>query len=151
MLIFSLAIAFTLNALCQQTTNSELKKNSAYYLQKSKKQKTMAWAMLGVGTATVVTGILLPAGKVNESTWQIGLTQKYENTGTKVILYILGGGLIGTSIGFFDASGKNKYRALEASAFINMEQTQGLQATIIKNQSFPVVSVNIKIKSKNIL
>lgn len=136
-------IVFTLNAFCQQTTSSELNKTSVDYLQKSKKQKTIAWAMLGVGAATVVTGILLPSGKVSESPWQIGFTQKYENTGTKIILYILGGGLMGTSIGFFDASSRNKYRALEASAFIDILRTEGLQAALGTNKSFPSLGIII--------
>ncbi len=143
-IISLLIVAFTLNAFCQQTPNSGLNKTAADYLQKSKKQKAIAWAMLGVGAATVVAGILVPSGKQNEPELFSVYTPKYENTGTKVILYILGGGLIGTSIGFFDASGRNKYRALEASAFIDMERTQGMQASVVINQTFPALGVKIK-------
>ncbi len=143
-IISAFLVVFTLNAFCQQITSSELNKTSADYLKKSKKQKKIAWLLLGGGAAIVVTGILLPAGEKEEYEAQSFFT-KYKNGDTKVILYILGGGAIGTSLSFFDASGNNKYRVLEASAFIDIEKTHGLQAFIGKEHSFPVLGVKLRL------
>jgi HD-like signal output (HDOD) protein len=73
-----------------------------YLLEKSKKQKTAAWVLLGIGTAAVVTGLLI------ESPHR-GTDDAQSYTGGA----LEAGGIICclTSIPFFISSSKKKRRA----------------------------------------
>ena len=61
-----IAITLPLFAICsfgQQSTNTSVPKPNTDYLQKSKKQKTTAWILLGGGATLVLTGIIIPKGE----------------------------------------------------------------------------------------
>jgi len=84
------------------------------YLAKSKSQKTAAFILLGIGVSTLT---IAAVGDLD-----------LDILGTVVIV---GGVATIASIPLFIGSGKNKRRAMKASAFIKMEK-----ATIIERQSF---------------
>ncbi len=142
-IISAIIVLFALSVFCQQTPRIAPQKTSAYYLEKSKRQNTIGLIFLGTGAALGAAGLLIPKGDKLE--WQFLSTSEYENGDTKLALGIVGLGLMGGSIGFFAASSHYKNKAKAVSAFIDVEKTQGLQAAIIKNQSFPVVGVKIKL------
>ena len=83
----------------------------AYYLQKSKNQKAVAWILAGSGTAMMITGALINGSQNmgNIVGAFIGETPTNENKG--LWLFYVGGAATITSIPFFISSHKNKKRA----------------------------------------
>jgi hypothetical protein len=100
-------------SFCQKTNDTipVVKKD---YLAKSKSQKTAAFILLGIGVTTLT---IAAVGDLD-----------LDALGAVVVV---GGVTTIASIPLFIASGKNKRRAMKASAFIKMEK-----ATIIERQSF---------------
>ena len=97
-----------------QNTNDSVPVVKTDYLAKSKSQKTAAFILLGIGITTLT---IAAVGDLD-----------LDVLGTVVIV---GGAATIASIPLFIASGKNKRRAMKASAFIKMEK-----ATIVEMQSF---------------
>ena len=118
----------------QTTTNTPLTK--ADYLQKSIKQKTAAWVLLGGGSALVVTGVLLSNNA------------SFDNLGTTATIAIVGGLSMLGSIPLFIASGKNKRKANAATAFFKMEKTPVIQQTGFVYQSYPALSIKFRLNGK---
>ena len=96
------------------------------YLAKSKSQKTAAFILLGIGVTTLT---IAAVGDLD-----------LDVLGTVVIV---GGVATIASIPLFIASGKNKRRAMKASAFIKMETVPLLQKQSYMQNSYPALSVNI--------
>ncbi|HEU5164436.1 MAG TPA: hypothetical protein VFU29_02790 [Chitinophagaceae bacterium] len=132
--IYFLMLALPATTFCQKT-NDSVPSVQNDYLQRSKNQKTVAWVLLGGGTALIATGIIVGSGK--ESTFS-------DAAGGAAVAGI---GLLSTisSIPLFIASGKNKRKATKASAFIKMETAPLLQKQSFVQHSYPVFSVNIRL------
>ena len=146
-IIFSLLLVFATTSFCQQTVQKH-SLPQADYLQKSKKQKKTAMIFLGGGAALIVTSLLIPQGEPTGSQFDPisgGIYEGHKNDGIKGALGLTGVVSMLGSIPFFIASGKNKKKANNASAFINIERTQVWQGTSIINQSFPAIGLKIKI------
>jgi len=129
-ILFSLVLVSFLSSFSQQTNPSNALTREQY-LQKSKHQKTAAWILLGGGIALGVTGVIVDA-----SNW--------ESSGGDVLL-VLGGVSIISSIPLFIASGKNKKRAMAASAYFKMEKTQVVHQLSFSQRAFPAVSLKINL------
>ncbi|HEY5771890.1 MAG TPA: hypothetical protein VIS75_04645 [Chitinophagaceae bacterium] len=112
-IIYFLMLALPAISFCQKTNDTipVVKKD---YLAKSKSQKTAAFILLGIGVTTLT---IAAVGDLD-----------LDALGAVVVV---GGVTTIASIPLFIASGKNKRRAMKASAFIKMEK-----ATIIERQSF---------------
>ena len=137
----SVILAFSATSFCQQNVQKQsLAKTD--YLQKSKKQKTIAWVLLGGGATLVLTGIIIPKGDLVQEGWYF---KSYENDGIKGTFELIGLVSMIGSIPFFIASGKNKKRAGKASVFFNLEKAPVLHETVISNQSFPALGVKINL------
>jgi hypothetical protein len=113
------------------------------YLQKSKKQKKVAWILLGGGVALTIAGIAIPSKVIDYGNPFNPYDDKYSNDWGALI--IPGTIAMLTSIPFFMASSKNMKRARAASVFINMEKVQILQRTMIRNQCYPVIALKISL------
>jgi len=129
-ILFSLVLVSFLSSFSQQTNPSNALTREQY-LQKSKHQKTAAWILLGGGVALGVTGVIVDA-----SNW--------ESSGGDVLL-VLGGVSMISSIPLFIASGKNKKRAMAASAYFKMEKTQVVHQLSFSQRAFPAVSLKINL------
>ncbi|MEO6135022.1 MAG: hypothetical protein ABIP35_07710 [Ginsengibacter sp.] len=105
------------------------------YLQKSKSQKSAAWALLGSGSALIIVGVLI-GNKKNAS---------FADAGTGVVLGGLG--LLSTlgSIPLFIASGRNKRKALNSSTYFKFEKAPSIQQTGIIFHSYPTISFKINL------
>jgi heme/copper-type cytochrome/quinol oxidase subunit 1 len=144
-ILLSLLLAFATASFCQQTIQKQ-HLTQTDYLQKSKKQKKVAWILLGGGAALIVTSIVIPQGE--PTGFQIdpisgGFYEGHKNDGIKSALIITGVVSMLGSIPFFIASGKNKKKARAASVFINMERAPVLQNAMVSNQSFPALGLRI--------
>jgi hypothetical protein len=109
-IIYVLLLALPTSSFCQKT-NDTVPVIKTDYLVKSKNQKTAAWVLLGGGVALIGAGFLIGDSK----------NATFDDAGTGVVL---GGiGFLSTigSIPLFIASGKNKRKAMKATASIKME------------------------------
>lgn len=120
-------------------------KNKDYYLQKSKKQKTAAWLLLGGGltlsTISVFTGY---ADLSDDFTGFFSTDPESQNNDTaETILLVTGTAAILSSIPLFIASGKNKKRARAISASLKMDDASIVQGYRITRVNYPVFSLKI--------
>jgi hypothetical protein len=95
----------------QSTVDPELTKD--YYLAKSKNQKTIAWALLGGGTAIAITGMIL--GNQEDKPGDLGYGSSFDSG-----MWLFGGGIVAdlVSIPFFISSSNNARRAASVSLYI---------------------------------
>ena len=138
-LFFSLTLLiFSATAFGQQTSSSVFM-SIQDYLQKSKRQKTAAWVLVGGGGALVLTGIIIPKGEiVHEGFWL-----SYKNDGIKNSLALGGFVSMLSSIPFFIASHRNKTKAKAVSVSFRMENVRVIQHSGFVSQSIP--SLNLKL------
>ena len=130
-------LAFSATSFCQQNVQKQsLTKTD--YLQKSKKQKTVAWVLLGGGATLVLTGIIIPKGDLVHEAF---LFTSYENDGVKGTFELIGLVSMITSIPFFIASKKNNKRAMSFS-FKNEPATQLVKSSLIY-RFVPSLNLNI--------
>ncbi|MEP6711099.1 MAG: hypothetical protein ABJA37_01725 [Ferruginibacter sp.] len=123
--IICIALLFTATvSFCQETKPSQALTKQEY-LQKSKSQKTAAWILLGSGVA-----LFAVASPGNAS------------FSTTAVLAV--GGIVATlsSIPLFIAAGRNKRKAMNASAYLKFENGLCLQTGTAAN-TYPAVSITI--------
>jgi hypothetical protein len=118
-------------SFCQKTSDS-VPVIKTDYLAKSKNQKTAAWILLGGGVALIGTGFIVGDSK-NSSFDDAAFGALLAGIGT---LSAIG------SIPLFIASGKNKRRAMKASALIKMETVPLIQKQSYIKISYPSFSVS---------
>ena len=139
--IFSLLLAFTINAFSQADTAISNTSVKTDYLRKSKNQKTTAWILLGGGVAMMITGIIIENNTTNyEPAGSIYLVDEGSTAGA--VLFLAGGVASLTSIPFFIASGKNKRKALSVS-FKNELVPQLRKNTLVR---LPIPSIKLVVK-----
>jgi len=132
-------LAFSATSFCQQNVQKQsLTKTD--YLQKSKKQKTIGWVLLGGGATLVLTGIIIPKGDLVQEGW---FGNSYENDGVKGTFELIGLVSMIGSIPFFTASKKNNKRAMSFS-FKNEPATQLVKSSLIY-RFVPSLNLNISL------
>ena len=106
-----------------------------YFLQKSKKQKTTAWILLGGGTAMFVGGAAL-----FDANFYGG-----SNSGADIGGFIMLAGIIadGASIPYFISAGKNKRTAM--SITFDYKPIYLSSDNLAATQAYPTLSLKIKI------
>jgi hypothetical protein len=108
------------------------------YLQKSKNQKTVGWVLLGVGTAMLVTGILVG------SSAEPGEGIMETSTGEDIGIALLVGGLVTDliSIPFFISSANNARKA--ATLSFNNQKIPVPRVHSIAAKTQPSVTLKIR-------
>jgi hypothetical protein len=96
-----------------QTDTTRIHSIKADYLKKSKTQKTVAWVLLGTGTALIVTGFIMVGNSNNPLPYPLPPTDTKTYDGAGLIL--LGGLVDLVSIPFFISGAKNKGRSMAVS------------------------------------
>ncbi len=128
-LISLCATALQTNA---QMRDTSLKMNmhkvdAASLLQKSKKQKTTAWILLGGGAGLATAGYIIGRNASKKDAFGFWSGSSSEATTGGVLVVAGSGGIVG-SIPFFIASGKNKRKAnlilKDEAVFFNQELTK---------------------------
>jgi hypothetical protein len=136
-IILSLLLVFATASFAQEVAPKQHWTETDYY-KKSKKQKTAAWVFTGAGSAILLTTLFVEA-------FSTAVTLGESKATGTTLPYAIGGACVATGVVFFIASGKNKKKAKEVSAFVNMERAPVLQAAVTRNQSFPVLGVKINL------
>jgi hypothetical protein len=131
-IIYFLLLTLPATSFCQMK-NDSVPAVKTDYLAKSKNQKTAAWILLGGGVALIGTGFIVGDGK----------NSTFDDAATGAVLAGIGVLSAIGSIPLFIASGKNKRKALKASAFINMETLRLPQKQSYIQNSYPALSVSI--------
>ena len=123
-MVYFLMLVLPVISFCQKS-NDSVPVVKTDYLAKSKSQKTAAFILLGIGVTTLT---IAAVGDLD-----------LDALGTVVVV---GGVATIASIPLFIASGKNKRRAMKASAFIKMETVPLIQKQSYIQNSYPAFSVN---------
>jgi hypothetical protein len=139
LIVFTSLLDITMNCFCQQKTPSQTFTHEDY-LKKSKRQKTTAWTFLGVGATLFMTGLVIPQG---EEAYGVPISD--QNDGVKDAFLLTGSLSMLGSIPLFIASGRNKKKAMAASANFQMKRSPVLQNPCVVNRPYPVVSIKISL------
>src|SRR4030095_3314674 len=145
-IILQMLLAVVAASFGQQITPKPLWTESDYYI-KSKKQKTAAWILTGVGTAGLIVTLAADAGQALggalTTAFSVGTVEPEYKSYT--VPYVLSAATLIGGIYLFVASSKNKKKARAASVTINMEKAPTLRGTVLSNHSFPAVGVRIRL------
>ena len=106
-----------------------------YFLQKSKKQKTAAWILLGGGTAMAAGGFA-----TFDSSWDSGSDSTTDIAG---VIGTVGFLTSLASIPYFISAGKNKKTAM--SITFNYKPVYLSNDNLAETQSYPTMSLKIKL------
>jgi hypothetical protein len=120
--ICALLILATSSSFCQQTD----------FRQKSKKQKTAAWILLGGGFVVAVGSVILDVS----SDWTKSETPYLVGIG-------IGCNSMIASIPLFIAAGRNKRKAMNASTSLEIRRDPVLTSTGLSFHSTPTLSLKI--------
>ena len=115
-------------------TTIHVSAQQADFLEKSKKQKTAAWILLGAGTTVAVSAIILDVN----SDWTKSETPY-------LIAISAGGASMLASIPFFIASGRNKRKALSGAANIEFQQIPSIRGLALTTRSTPVIAFKLNL------
>ncbi len=131
-IFFTTLLLFSVASFSQQTTTATQSLTKTDYLQKSKNQKTTALILLGIGTAAIITGILIESphrGTGNTQSFSGGLIE------VGGIICVL------TSIPYFLSSSKNKKRSTTLGIYNQRILLPQNNSFVLKNR--PSFSVRI--------
>lgn len=149
-ILYTLLLALPAVAFCQSIPNKApvLKVD---YLQKSKKQKTAAWILLGGGFALSTTSILIATPKAADDYGYFygGLffdePVPQNNYTAETVLLVAGTVAMLSSIPLFIASKKNNRKAMNMSANIKMEKATMIQKQSFVQNSYPAIALKIRL------
>ena len=126
-ILFTMLLIVTIASFSQPTTPSQ-PLTKADYLQKSKKQNTAGFVLLGVGVACIA---IAAPGDVALS--------------TASVLIIGGGAAAIVSIPLFISAKKNKRKAMSMSASIDAKKIPNVSSSGILYNRYPAISLKIKL------
>ena len=142
LILFLIFVAFITTAFCQQS--SPITTN---YLEKSKKQKTAAWIMLGGGGALGITGIVISTHHtVDELTTAFSTGHDDAAFATGGVLALIGVGSMLGSIPLFISASHNRRKAMAVNV-IN-EHIMIPYGNMIAIKEFPAISFKISLSKK---
>lgn len=126
--LITASIFFSNNSFSQQSEPTEAPTKQDY-LTKSKNQKVAGFVLLGAGLTTLA---IISKGK----------------TSFDVLPALAIGGTVCTlaSIPLFIASGRNKRKAANASAYLNMQDTENTLYAGTGLRVFPAVSIKLRLR-----
>jgi hypothetical protein len=131
--ICTMLLLMATSSFCQQTDFSQ-SLTPQNYLQKSKKQKTAAWILLGGGAAVAAGAIILDLN----SDWS------KPETPYLVALFTGCASMLG-SIPLFIASGRNKKKAMNASTYFEIRQNPVSTNTGLTLHPTPTLSLKFNL------
>jgi|SoiMethySBSTD1v2_1073268.scaffolds.fasta_scaffold12436_2 hypothetical protein len=145
--LLTIAIALFFIESFSQQVNPAPSLTKQDYLDKSRKQKTAAWILLGGGAALIITGTILSANEVEEDYQNdpynpfAPLTEADFDGPEWVFTTGIFAGL--GSIPLFVASSRNRRKAMTVS--LKNEQFQSLKNSSLVYKPMPAVSLKINL------
>ncbi|HEV8505914.1 MAG TPA: hypothetical protein VGQ53_10955 [Chitinophagaceae bacterium] len=134
--VLIIALATVSRLFSQQTQPDSVKYGTKdYYLQKSKRQKSGARALVIGGTALMVAGLLIGDSK----------NADFDQAGTGAIMFGIGFLADMGSIPLFIASSKNKKRAMKASVGLKIQDALAVQKQNFMSARFPAISFHVRL------
>jgi hypothetical protein len=135
-ILFFACLLLINEAYCQTPSDSTSKENftKQYYFQKSKNQKTGAWAL-------VIGGVLIFTATGIYASNNLNLNSPVKHR--HVVPIGLSIACAAGSIPLFIDAGRNKLKAIKATTCFKMEKIPVLQQTTINFQSYPAISVKL--------
>ena len=128
----AMLLGFNTCLFSQEATPKQTLNNKDYQV-KSKNQKTAAWVLLGGGVVLIGTGFLV--GNRNESSFSEAATGAI--IGGIGVLSAIG------SIPLFIASGRNKRKAMNVSAYFEIHQNGAASQKGLIYRSSPALAMKI--------
>lgn len=130
-IIGTILLLMTTSSFCQQTDPGQ-SLTQKDYLQKSKRQKTTAWTLLGGGFALAVGSSILD------------VSSDWSKSETPYLVAIFTGcaSMLG-SIPLFVASGRNKRKAMNASTYFEIRQNPVSTNTGLTLHSTPTLALKL--------
>ncbi len=136
-IIFVMLFAFAKTSFSQQSAPKQHWTDTEYY-KKSKKQKTAAWILTGVGSAVLLTTLITDA-------FSSAISGFEKSASGIAIPYAIGAACVATGVVLFVASSKNKKKAKSTTAFFRMEKIPVHQLTRFNNQSVPAIGMRVSL------
>ena len=116
------------------------------YLQKSKKQKTTGFILLGGGAALAIIGTAIGVSSVDDELVSNIIDGESDETYTAGgIMLITGLAAMVGSVPFFIASSRNNKKAHAASAFIKLQTMPVVYRQGISKLSYPAACIRINL------
>lgn len=125
-----------------QSSNTQIRAVNTDYLAKSKKQKTVAYAIAIPGSILFSAGCIMYLSEYKNGL-PGGTNYSGSKTNTGEVLMIAGGATMLVSVPFSIASKKNKKKAM--SAGIIMEKGDPDKGYSMRPASYPAVSIRFKL------
>lgn len=144
-IIYILLLAMPVAAFCQSTPNY-VPSVKIDYLEKSKKQKTTAWVLLGGGLGVSIVGASIGINQAANDLANIFVTGEQQSSSTGAVLFFAGGAAMLGSIPLFIASGKNKRNSIAASAGLKIEKLSLIHRNSFVQNSYPALSVKFNLR-----
>lgn len=132
------------SSFCQQIkpTQSLIQED---YLKKSKKQKTIAWVLLGSGAAFIIAGAIIPEGELIDRYSLPYFTEEHKNDGIKSAFFIAGGISALGSIPLFIISGRNKRKGMTTTVSFNNQRVVFSQQNAFVSRTQPTLTLKIEL------
>ncbi len=127
-LLIVLLSAFTGTSYSQEATTPDQPLTRQDYLKKSKTQKILGFVFLGAGVGCIA---LVSSGE--------------SSFGTTATVGVLGGVIALSSIPLFIASGRNKRKAMAATAGLNLERVLDNEVVFKHAASFPALAFRLNL------
>jgi hypothetical protein len=128
-----IALLIAANSSFSQQTNASAPLTKKDYLQKSKKQKTAAWILMGAGLGVTILGLTSENDPSDNNSGNSGRT----------VGIITGVSAISVSTALFIAATNNRNKA--QSLGFKMEKGQFIRQGGLVYQPFPAVSLRLKL------
>ena len=142
-IVSTMVLVLSLTTFSQQITPAPaLTKQD--YLQKSKNKKTTAWILLGGGLALGITSAVIATPTEGGGLIELN-PEKHIYSTAEIVLSSAGIAAMLTSIPFFNASKKNKTKAMNMSANLKMEKATMIQKQSFVQNSYPAIALKIKL------
>ncbi len=122
----------------KDTTSAQRLKED--YLNKSKRQRTTGFVLLGIGAALTITGVLV----INNNSDDILDPNDVVNTTAGAGVFLIGVVSSVASIPFFISSYSNNKKAMKYSAGIGLEKLQADKVKTTYPPYFPAVTARIR-------
>jgi ABC-type transport system involved in multi-copper enzyme maturation permease subunit len=127
-ILIILLSAITGTGFSQETTSPNQPLTRQDYLKKSKTQKILGFVFLGVGVGCIA---LVSSGE--------------SSFGTTAAVGVAGGVIALSSIPLFIASGRNKRKAMAATAGLNLEKVLDNQIVFKHAGNFPALAIRLNL------